>query len=37
VEGVTFVVEQLFRENNLSYDKVSMPELNGWRFRVGLF
>ena len=34
VEGVPFVVEQFFRENKLEHDKVSMPELNGWRFRV---
>jgi hypothetical protein len=36
VEGVPFVVEQFFRENKLEHDKISMPEINGWRFRVSV-
>ena len=34
VEGVPFVVEQFFRESKLEFDKVAMPQINGWRFRV---
>ena len=34
VEGVPFVVEQFFRENKLDYEKVSMPEIKGWKFKV---
>jgi len=34
VEGVPFVVEQLFRENKLDYEKTSMPNINGWRFKT---
>ena len=34
VEGVPFVVEQFFRENNLEYDKVSLPEIRGWKYKV---
>ena len=34
VEGVPFVVEQLFRENKLDYEKTSMPNIAGWRFKV---
>jgi len=34
VEGVPFVVEQFFTENKLPYDKVSLPEVGGWRFRT---
>ena len=34
VEGVPFVVEQFFRENKLEHEKISMPELNGWMFKV---
>jgi len=34
VEGVPFVVEQFFRENNLDYDKVSLPEIRGWKYNT---
>ena len=34
VEGVPFVVEQFFRENKLDYEKISMPEIKGWKFKV---
>ena len=34
VEGVFHVVEELFKENSLEHDKESVPEINGWRFRV---
>jgi len=34
VEGVPFVVEQFFRENKLDYEKVSMPEIKGWKFKT---
>ena len=34
VEGVPFVVEQFFRENNLEYDKVSLPDIRGWKYKV---
>jgi len=34
VEGVPFVVEQLFRENKLDYEKTSMPNIAGWRFKT---
>jgi hypothetical protein len=34
VEGVPFVVEQFFRESKLEFDKVAMPQINGWRFRT---
>jgi len=34
VEGVPFVVEQFFRENKLQFEKTSMPEIQGWRFRT---
>lgn len=34
VEGVPFVVEQLFTDNKLDFEKVSMPEIQGWRFRT---
>jgi len=34
VEGVPFVVEQFFTDNSLDYEKVSMPEIQGWRFRT---
>ena len=37
VEGVPFVVEQFFRENKLDYEKVSMPEIKGWKFKVILY
>eukprot|EP00088_Acartia_fossae_P043231 TRINITY_DN4551_c0_g1_i5.p1 TRINITY_DN4551_c0_g1~~TRINITY_DN4551_c0_g1_i5.p1 ORF type:complete len:450 (-),score=92.03 TRINITY_DN4551_c0_g1_i5:1172-2521(-) len=35
VEGVPFVVEQFFRENNLEHDKTSLEadNINGWRYR----
>ena len=28
------MVEQFFRENNLEYDKVSLPEIRGWKYKV---
>jgi len=34
VEGVPFVVEQFFRENKLDYEKISMPEIKGWKFKT---
>jgi len=34
VEGVPFVVEQFFRENKLDYEKISMPEVKGWKFKT---
>ena len=34
VEGVPFVVEQFFRENKLDYEKVSLPEIRGWKYKV---
>jgi len=34
VEGVPFVVEQLYRENKLDYEKISMPEIKGWKFQT---
>ena len=34
VEGVPFVVEQFFRESKLDYEKISMPEIKGWKFKV---
>lgn len=34
VEGVPFVVEQFFRENQLVFDKTSMPQIKGWRFKT---
>ena len=34
VEGVPFVVEQFFRENNLEYEKESLPEIRGWKYNV---
>ena len=34
VEGVPFVVEQFFRENKLEFEKTSMPEIKGWRFKT---
>jgi len=34
VEGVPFVVEQFFRENKLDYEKVSLPEIRGWRYKT---
>ena len=34
VEGVLHVVEEFFKENSLEHDKESVPEINGWRFRV---
>ena len=34
VEGVPFVVEQLFRENKVDHVKTSLPELKGWKFKV---
>ena len=36
VEGVPFVVEQFFRENKLDYEKISMPEIKGWKFKVAI-
>ena len=36
VEGVPYVVEQFFRENKLDYEKVSMPEVKGWKFKVNI-
>jgi len=33
VEGVPFVVEQLFRENKVDHVKTSLPELKGWKFK----
>jgi len=32
VEGVPYVVEQFFRENKLEYEKVSLPEIRGWKY-----
>jgi len=34
VEGVPFVVEQFFRENKLDFEKTSLPEVKGWRFKT---
>jgi hypothetical protein len=34
VEGVPFVVEQFFEENKLEHVKESVPEIQGWRFKV---
>lgn len=34
VEGVPFVVEQFFRENQLDFVKTSMPQIKGWRFKT---
>ena len=34
VEGVPFVVEQFFRENKLDYEKVSLPEIRAWKYKV---
>ena len=34
VEGVPFVVEQFFRENQLDFSKTSLPEVKGWRFQT---
>lgn len=34
VEGVPFVVEQFFRESKLDYEKISMPEIKGWKFKT---
>lgn len=34
VEGVPFVVEQFFRENKLDFEKTSLPEIKGWRFKT---
>ena len=36
VEGVPFVVEQFFRENKLDYEKVSLPEIRGWKYKVNI-
>ena len=36
-EGVPFVVEQFFRENKLDFEKTSLPEIKGWRFKVATF
>lgn len=36
VEGVPFVVEQFFRENNLEYEKASLPEIRGWKYNVSI-
>jgi len=33
-EGVPFVVEQFFRENKLDFEKTSLPEIKGWRFKT---
>jgi len=34
VEGVPFVVEQFFRENKLDFEKTSLPEVSGWKFKT---
>lgn len=34
VEGVPFVVEQFFRENNLDYEKASLPEIRGFKYHT---
>lgn len=34
VEGVPFVVEELFRCSNLEYQKTTMPQIKGWRFQT---
>ena len=34
VEGVPFVVEQFFRENNVDHEKTKMEEINGWKYKV---
>jgi hypothetical protein len=34
VEGVLYIVEDFFKENSLDHEKVPVPEVNGWLFKV---